>query len=667
YLEELPEKFYSSFECLFVLNLNGSGLIELDGSIGALSHLTYLDLSHTHITKLPSQIEGLQSLQTLSLFNCYNLLALPNLGKMESLRHLNNEGCRKLKRTLESEGRDAVESDKKCFQLRTFPLFVVGGDFDMRFLRRLSLRGSLKVTHLENIEKIEEVFPFSHSDEIESLGLYWGSDDGCPNINPEAESIVSRFQERKQAESPWPSEGIHQDPLKGEEVLRRFCYLPRNLGRLLIKGYPGVKFPSWIFQGFKLTSWFHPGVEFPSWDYPESEFPNLKVVDLIKCRQTTHLPPLGNLQSLTNLSLREMHGVRCIGEEFYCEGNTRPFPVLKELVLVDFPNMKEWSSPNAAGNAFPNLRKLVLNKCPELIAMPQIFSLHHLELQDCRATLLSSFRNLTSLETLVIEGIKDLRCFLGAFPISNPLLRNLEIKSCHGLSFLPADLGNLTALKTLVIRWCGELKYLPQSLQYLSALESLEIGDCDGLTSLPEGGSRGLSNLRSLSIENCNNLSSLSMEFQYLTSLEILNIMFCPSIFEVPSSVNHLSALQSLSIVHCSQLICLPEELQNLTVLRSLEIRSCPEVKVLPEWIGELVSLRSLAISECHSITFLPEGIERLTGLQHLSIQDCPQLQQRCRPESGEDWPKIAHVPYKHIELPKLKRPREEGSSSSNH
>ncbi|PON75873.1 NB-ARC domain, LRR domain containing protein, partial [Parasponia andersonii] len=639
-LKVLPEKLYSSFTCLFVLSLSGSGLMDFKCPIGSLSHLTYLDLSHTHVKELPPQLEDLRSLQTLNLFKCYNLLALPDLTKMKRLRHLNNEGCRKLTRTFKTKW-NILERLPCKFQLRTLPLFVVGEGFDLTILARLKLRGSLKITHLENIKGRLCIAPLRCQRGIESLGLYWGSEDGCPNIYPEGESTVCMLQERKESESIGPSQEIQHDPSEGEELLGRL-ELPTTLERLLIKGYPGFRFPI-------------------------LDTPYVNMVDLINCRQAKGLPTLGNLQFLTSLSLRGMHGVRCIGKEFYCEGKNCPFPVLKELVIVDFPDLGEWLSPDASTNAFPNLRKLVLSKCPELTVMPHFLSLHHLDIRDCRATLLNSFQNLTSLETLAIEGIKDMRCFLGAFPISNPLLRSLEIKSCRQLSSLPEDLGDLTALKTLVIRWCGELKYLPQSLQYLSALESLEIGDCDGLTSLPEGGNRGLSNLRSLSIENCNNLSSLSMGFHCLTSLEILTIMYCPRLVEVPPSVKCLSSLQSLSIMHCPQLNYLPEELQNLTMLHSLEIRGCPGLKVLPEGVEKLVSLRSLAISDCHTITALPEGIECLTALQHLSIQNCPQLQQRCRPERGEDWPKVAHVPYKHIELPKLKRPREEGTGSSTH
>ena len=101
-------------------------------------------------------------------------------------------------------------------------------------------------------------------------------------------------------------------------------------------------------------------------------------------------------------------------------------------------------------------------------------------------------------------------------------------------------------------------------------------------------------------------------------------------------------------------------------VLHTLEIKGNSRLQFLLEWIAKHVSLRLLTILDCHSIIFLPKGIKHLTAIQRLSIQGCPRLQQRCRPETSEDWPKIAHVPCKHIEFGNGKRPREEGSSSSN-
>ncbi|KAL5538506.1 hypothetical protein UlMin_043902 [Ulmus minor] len=622
-------KLCSSFRYLFVLDLSGSGLVKWDAPITLLSCLRFLDLSYTPIEMLPCEIEYLP-LQTLNLFNCHALLELPNLIEMRELRHLNNIGCEALNGMLSRFKyhkfitrctSEEVATMEKAFQslelftgpyeLQTLPLFVVRGPFDIMFLGMLNLRGSLNITHLENVYNayFASCAELTRKECIESLGLYWGNNDGS---NPEEESAVTRFKERGQTSSSRPSQQI--DPDAGEQVLNAL-EPPHNLKRLLIKGYPGNRFPHW-------------------------SLPYLNVVNLINCRKSEQLPTLGNLQFLTRLSMRGMHGVRSIRTEFYGEGSERPFTALRELVLIDFPNLEEWLSPD-------------------------VFSIQHLELRDCKASLVHSFQNLNSLEALVIEKVRDLFSFSGAFPANNSLLTSLEIKSCLQLQQLPYDLGNLAILKSLTIRWCEALSLLPRSLQSLSALESLEIGDCHSLIYFPEGGTKGLSNLRTLSVENCNNLISLSMGYQYLTSLENLTIMYCPSIGSFPADVEQLSALRSLTILSCPQFMYLPEGLQNLKLLHSLEIRSCPGLKALPEWIKKLVSLRSLAISDCHNVKVLPEGIKSLKALQHLSIQDCPQLLQRCREQGGEDWPKIAHVPFKHIGSAEQTNPSQAGSSSS--
>ena len=630
-LEEVPEKLCSSLKCLFVLDLSGSGLRILDDSICALSHLKYLDLSHTRITKLPHMIEGLQFLETLNLFHCYDLIELPELRNMSSLRHLNNDGCRSLTRMLNNEAVYFVGAVYHS-QLQTLPLFVVGDRNDFLFLHTLQLQGSLKVTQLENATGC--VLSPSGISGVESLGLYWGTDEGCPSINPEGDYVGYQFQGRKETSRSRTRQRIKYDPFKAERLLA--TYKPADsLQRLLVKNYPGSSFPSIKACG-------------------------LHELALISCKSSKNLPSLENVPNLTRLLLREFNGVRSIGRDF------GQFLALKELVLVDFPMLETWSSPGVGRVVFPNLRKLVLNKCPKLTVMPQILSIQHLDLRDCSALLVHSFQNLTSLEILVIQGVRDLLHFPAMFPSNNPLLTTLEIKSCSRLRSLPGELGNLSALKSLTIQWCENLSSLPQSLQNLSALESLEIGDCHSLRSLPQGWTRGLGNLRSLSIENCSKLSSLSMECEHLTSLKTLTIMYCPTLGTLPEGVEHLSALQRLSILDLPELIYLPEGLQNLSLLHSLEIGSCPSLKHLPGWIDKLVSLRSLTISDCQDLRSLPEGLTCLTALQYLSIHDCPRLLERCKQERGEDWPKIAHVPHKNIGLPKLKRPREEGSSSTN-
>ena len=58
-----------------------------------------------------------------------------------------------------------------------------------------------------------------------------------------------------------------------------------------------------------------------------------------------------------------------------------------------------------------------------------------------------------------------------------------------------------------------------------------------------------------------------------------------------------------------------------------------------------LASLQIFGIGKCPKLLSLPEEMRHLTSLTRLMISGCPTLEERCNPETGEDWPKIAHIP----------------------
>ncbi|KAM1119304.1 hypothetical protein ACFX2B_042912 [Malus domestica] len=81
--------------------------------------------------------------------------------------------------------------------------------------------------------------------------------------------------------------------------------------------------------------------------------------------------------------------------------------------------------------------------------------------------------------------------------------------------------------------------------------------------------------------------------------------------------------------------------LRQLTSLEDLTIVECPELQCFLEEAPK--SLKSLTVWECPNIRCLP-GEWLPTSLSELHIMSCPLLEERFRRETGEDWPKIAHI-----------------------
>ncbi|KAM2273898.1 hypothetical protein ACFX1S_043773 [Malus domestica] len=86
--------------------------------------------------------------------------------------------------------------------------------------------------------------------------------------------------------------------------------------------------------------------------------------------------------------------------------------------------------------------------------------------------------------------------------------------------------------------------------------------------------------------------------------------------------------------------------LRQLTSLEDLTIEGCPGLQGFAEEAPK--SLKSLTIMKCPKIGCLP-GEWLPTSLSRLHISRCPLLEERFRRETGEDWPKISHIPHIYI------------------
>ncbi|KAF5447743.1 hypothetical protein F2P56_033270 [Juglans regia] len=634
------EAIFSNLKFLRVLDLNGRHLDVVPSSICKLKHLRDLDLSwNDKIEKLPDSITRLQNLYTLRLSNCEKLKELPRgITKLVNLRHLYNDGCRSL--TYMPRGLGELKN------LQTLSEFVVHSDSASKYSCQLSelnklnsLRGKLEIRGLRSRE--EDVAldykgaNLKEKKHLQVLALSWSGE----NVNTDDEMALEGFE-------PHP-----------------------NLKKLRICFYGGVRVPMWLLS---LT--------------------NLVDLELCFCRKLKYLPPLSGLPFLKSIELRGLEEIEYVSD---CSDNNELslssfsssefFPSLEIIWLSSCWNLKGWwrrrsDSYNVDVNTtdhqnallFPRLSELKIWCCPMLTSLPMfphlkeellLWNARWKAVQQTISTNASSSASstpiafssppLSKLKNIYLREIEDLETLPLPYLTA---LHDLKLINCPVL-----DLGNdehgmqwkeLKSLISLKFKNIPKLVSLPLGLQHVTTLRELQISYCSSLMTIPEWICNWAS-LTHLLIRLCPKLKSLSQGVQYLTALQNLTLSECPMLDlgndEHGMQWKGLNSLIWLKFVSIPKLVSLPLGLQHVTTLRELQISNCSSLMTIPEWICNWASLEQFTISTCPGLTSLPEAMSRLTSLKMLTIHDCPILFQRCEQDTGEDWPKIAHIPERHL------------------
>ncbi|KAG5578254.1 hypothetical protein H5410_058388 [Solanum commersonii] len=576
---------------LRVLSLSHYRIKELPNELFIkLKLLSFLDLSMTMIEKLPNSICVLYNLETLLLSSCGYLKELPlQMEKLINLRHLDISNTSRLKLSLHL-------SKLKSLQVLVGTKFLVGGRGGLRMedLGEVhNLYGSLSVRNLQNVvDRTEAVkAKMREKNHVEKLSLRWSGSSSVNNSQTERD-ILDELRPHK------------------------------NIKEVKITGYRGMKFPNWLADPL---------------------FLKLVELSLSHCKDCNSLPALGQLPSLKYLSIREMHGITEVMEEFYgCSSSNKPFNCLEKLEFVDMPEWKQW---HVLGNGeFPTLEKLSIENCPKLMGnLPEsLCSLKELKISTCPELGLETLIQLSSLKRFEIIGSPKVGVLFDDAQLFTSQLEGMKkieelfIRNCKSLTSIPFSILPST-LKRINISRCQNLK-LEASVGEMF-LGNLILIECDSITELI---SRACSlyvirchNLTSFFIPtateslDCRNLTKLKRAPQLPPSLKELQLWNCPEIESFPEGGLPFN-LQLLEIHNCKKLVNGRKEwcLQRLPCLRQLVIEhdgSDEEIVGGENW--ELPSsIKTLSISNLKTLS--SQVLKSLTSLQYLYIKgNLPQIQ----------------------------------------
>lgn len=600
---------------LRVLSLSSyRNIAMLPDSIGNLVQLRYLDLSNTRIETLPDTTCNLSNLQTLNLSYCFHLIELPvHIGKLINLRHLNISWTNIKEMPTEILGLE---------NLQTLTTFVAGKKEDGLSVRELgkfpNLKGKLCIQKLHNVIDVVEAYDanLKSKEHIEELVLRWGE---LTEDSQTAKAVLDALQ---------PS---------------------INLKKLSIDFYGGTSIPRWL---------------------GDSSFSNMVTLFISNCIYCITLPPLGQLPSLKNLTIRGMT-LETIGPEFYgmVEGSSnsnssfQPFPSLEILQFQNMLNWKEWLPFVCNKFPFPCLKSLMLVQCPKLRGYfpSHLFSIEQIGIYGCDLLLATppTLHWISSIKTITIEGdldseVSNERIQWSFLDTDSPCqLQRASVRCCDTILSLPKMILSSICLQHLELYNIPYLTSFPADCLPTS-LQLLRIIDCENLTFLPSNMWSNYTSLMTLELDNsCNTLTTFPLDgFPVLQSLSINGCRNLESIFisDSPS----LATLERLTLVDLPKLklllcegACLPPNLrsfhiksvrittpvtkwglQRLTALSDFGIggddivNSLLMEKLLP------ISLVSLTISNLSEMKSLKGNVLRhLSSLESLHFLHCPRLE----------------------------------------
>lgn len=648
-------KLLQKFRYLRVLKLRNMSLKKLPSRVGELVHLRYLHLSdNSYLSELPESITQLYNLQTLNLRDCVKLNELPReLSKLVNLRHLDIQGC---------YGLTHMPQGMRCMtSLHKLTRFVLCGRRSSSWSWGSSDVGGLRdLKELNNLNGSMEIM-------VRSGWTYDVAEEHKYLINKPLREIEIRWYDS--------GEGFI---MENGEALLESMQPHSNLTKLVLKYYPGEKFPRWGCLSIMNL---------------QNCLPNLVEIQLFSSERLENLPLMSQLRHLKVLSLQFLDKVEYMESsnnsgEGASAASTRSrqvegaddelvfFPSLEKLFLWEMPKLKGWwktsthsesESESEVGEgsitrevgfqsysysySFPKLSQLTIMFSSNLATFPLCPKLEELDLEYFSEALSPIMKASSDGRGLSSSSNEDVVHPHDESPSTSASDNNRQKEQQQ------EGRGRLRKVKITNV---GYLNSLPmESFQHLSYLRIYSDEKMERLTTGDVGEvfrSGRLSSLHSLEIDGCSKLKSLSGQgvWEHFTALETLHLKNLSElaledeedvrddIFNTSSSKctkqgeekgeikedfqftdadmpwRYLApTLRHLVMVSLPKLVKLPKGMQQLTALRSLTILECDNLEALPPWIANL-SLQSLEIGYCKKLKSPPKEVHHLTSVHFI-------------------------------------------------
>ncbi|KAL5578785.1 hypothetical protein UlMin_011227 [Ulmus minor] len=303
----------------------------------------------------------------------------------------------------------------------------------------------------------------------------------------------------------------------------------------------------------------------------------------------------------------------------------QPHKNLKQLTISGY---RGTTFPDWVGHeSFCNMVEVQLYNCRNVCMLPPL-------------GLLSSLRRLYIVGLIGVVSIGNEFCGSSSTTTNHPFTSSLEeldirdMASWEEWSFSSDQLGQeggvFPSLTELYIDGCEKLIVgLPNC--HFPSLKSIDIHNCDEMVGV-------------FVCQNCQEIDTNA--FPSLQTISIGPI--CKKFWEnrMKWGLERLPSLMRLTLCGIKEEVYLfPEEGLLPTTLTHLSISRFEKLNSINgKAFQHLTSLQNLEIWNCGELECLPqEGLP--LSLSSLSISQCPVLKQRCQRGTGEDWPKIQHIP----------------------